>query len=308
MPEALVAEPLESRHLFSVYAPILKSLTTPEGVTEIEALASDSGLDVEDEVVRASGWVDSFPYLETHGHFTWGKHKDSLILGDIKECRLVTPEWVKSHFGEDTEVVGACVYMRGYIYPVTDEMSQRMKDAIQECCAILKVGGRLGISIEGVRVRTAIEQIAGKQVSVTYRAQATGALITPNPVNPRVRVRLLKSLSEAFADGEEEDDTGEIGVFVCKGIEGLPVPQAKEVSSHSDVEALPPGILQDLAGELRNMAKSLMQAGAGVNAAEFTGGRALGKEHDGRQCRRRKKRRKRRATALDADLQTTTLR
>ena len=62
--------------------PLRKSASDGDdnGPMPVEGIASDEGLDLESEAVRASAWEDSLPYLESQGHFEDFNHKDILPL------------------------------------------------------------------------------------------------------------------------------------------------------------------------------------------------------------------------------------
>jgi hypothetical protein len=68
------------------------------GPMPVEGIASDDGLDLEGEAVRASGWEDSLPYLESQGHFEDLNHGD-ILLGGTKKARLVDATWVEERSG-----------------------------------------------------------------------------------------------------------------------------------------------------------------------------------------------------------------
>ncbi len=199
-----------------IQMPIVKAVEQDDGRIRIHGIASDSGLDVENEIVKASGWIDSLTYLEQQGHFNFD-HTDA-ILGDIQKARIVDPDWVQERFG--TRPSGKALYLEGTVYAPNDEMPEDQRRALQQVRGILQAGGRLGLSVEGARVRSAPQLINGQQVAVTTRALATGCSITPHPINPRtfaVPMTLAKSLSAALSTTEEVQ--GNTVVVVCGSLE-----------------------------------------------------------------------------------------
>jgi len=199
-----------------IQMPILKAVEQEDGCMRIHGIASDSGLDVENEIVKASGWIDSLTYLEQQGHFNFD-HTEAL-LGDIQKARIVDPDWVQEKFG--IRPSGKALYLEGTVYAPNDEMPEDQRQALQQVRGILKAGGKLGLSVEGSRVRSAPQIVDGKQVTVTTRALATGCAITPRAINPRtfaVPMTLAKSLSAALSTTEQIE--GNTVVVVCGSLE-----------------------------------------------------------------------------------------
>jgi len=201
---------------FLIEFPVLKAIERDDGAIEVEGIATDEGLDLESEIVKASGWVDGLAYLEKHGHFNWD-HDPNVILGDITKARVVDLDWVEKKFG--FRPVGNAVYVKGVVYAPNDEMPEPVQQRLRYARGLLKAGAKLGLSIEGARIKSAVDQIKGHDVLRTQQAVPYAVAISPAPVNARTilrPVRIAKSLSEALMGEGEEAATPVL--YVCKGI------------------------------------------------------------------------------------------
>lgn len=219
---------------FALQFPVCKAIQRPDGVLEFDALASDEGLDIENERIAASGWVDSLQYLTQQGRVGWNHHKvkigdkwQPIPIGDISEARIVTPQWALEHFGDRlvTAPIGKCVYVKGHLYKPNDNMGTDQLAALELARGTMAGGGALGISLEGGRVDSApVATGNGGFITQTTRAVCHTAELTPSPMNSRtlaLPMRLAKSLSGMVAgEAEESEDVApdEPMVFVCKGV------------------------------------------------------------------------------------------
>ncbi|MFA7086298.1 MAG: hypothetical protein WC145_06490 [Aliarcobacter sp.] len=312
--------------------PVIKSVRGANGDYIIEGIASDEGLDLESEVVKATGWLKHIDYLVNQGKITWD-HQPGLILGEILQAEVKTPEWVQKHFG--FQPTGRALYLKARVVAPNDEMDPDQRKALQVCRGLLESGVQLGLSMEGARVRSLPAQIGGQEAVETVEVVPTGCSITPSPVNPRGVCRLAKSLSEAVAE-QGEDEQGP-AVLVCRGVpESLahgggstldPSPTGADLAagarelvgmlksalapaqrSTSEVKSMPGDIGgRELAKQARDfvvVVKAMLDTGYGTDSRELRGGAALRRSGLGRERVRkaRKKDRYERAVAAGAKL------
>lgn len=311
--------------------PVIKSVRGANGDYIIEGIASDEGLDLESEVVKAAGWLKHIDYLVNQGKITWD-HQPNLILGEILQAEVKSPEWVQEHFG--FQPTGRALYLKARIVAPNDEMDEEQRRALQVCRGLLESGVQLGLSMEGARVRSLPAQIGGQEAVETVEVIPTGCSITPSPVNPRGVCRLAKSLSEAVAQGMEEGQ--EPAVLVCRGVpesiraESDQAPNgdvrgadlaagARELvgmlkgaltaqRSTSEVKDMPGDIGgRELAKQVRDLVtviKAMLATDYGTDSKELRGGAALRRSGLGRERVRkaRKKDRYERAVAAGAKL------
>lgn len=207
---------------FAIQFPIIKAVTHNDGTMEFEGIASDEGLDLENEIVKASGWTDSLGYLTQKGRVGWNHAKvrigdkvSNVPIGDVVEAKIVSPAWISDHFGELTAApIGHGVYVRGMLYKPNEDMLPDQERALMLARGTLAGGGSLGISLEGARVGSTADP---EGITHTPRAVCHTVELTPSPMNGRtfaVPVRLAKSLSEALCG---EGELTEPAVFICKG-------------------------------------------------------------------------------------------
>lgn len=275
------ARPLNGDHMASAYAetehaehaehepfflnfPVSGVEETETGEIVIRGIASDEGLDLENEMVKATGWLDGLEYLCQQGKVNWD-HDAANPIGDIDKARIVDADYVEKRYG--FRPVGKAVEVELRLWKPNDEMNPIQKEALQRARGIALAGGRMGLSMEGVRLHSVAGEVKGQPVMQTQKAWPYGIALTAYPVNPRGvarTVRVAKSLSELIAGTGEEGTI--VDLFLCKG----------------GVEQLPGGITMngsDIAKGLREIVEmtkgALLETGYGTDSLQLTGGAAL---------------------------------
>jgi len=201
-----------------LHVPIAKSVEDEDGRLWVEGIASDESVDLENEIVKASGLVDSLDLLEERGVFNWD-HGQTIVgrptvceLIDVEEARRRFPE-LREWFGRD--FVGDRVfYIRGYI-DAPAEGEPVSPDLLNARHALLH-GHPLGFSLQGGRVkRGEAGGPDGRIYPATEQAVITAVALTPCPINQNSVARLAKSLSAAMQQACED---GEPVVVVAKSL------------------------------------------------------------------------------------------
>jgi hypothetical protein len=199
-----------------VLLPVTKAVELEDGRLEVEGIASDESVDLEEEIVKASGLVDTLRILEERGVLDWDHGR---TIGQIDKARLIPVEEARERFPELREWFGRdyqgrrVFYLHGWVdAPLPDEPENR---ALLDARHALKSGHRLGFSISGGRVRRGqTEGPDGRIYPSTEQAILTRVALTPCPVNTNTVARLAKSLSAAM----EEPAGDEPVLVVAKGV------------------------------------------------------------------------------------------
>lgn len=247
--------------------PLLKAVKAGDGRFYLEGVASDQRLDLEHESTLASAWEEGLEYLKSQGKLNWN-HNPNIILGEIVEAKRVTPEWALEHLGVET--VGDAIYTKAFLYEPNDEMSEETRAKLQMVRGLLAADGRIGLSIEGARVRSMGQMIQGVPALKTTRAIPCALAATTHPINSGGIGRqalMAKSLSELL-DGEGEEAEGFLGVFVCKGVEEpatvalAPVEVQVTVQGEASEEQLAAAVRKSVARSMPGYERAALQARA----------------------------------------------
>ncbi|MGD9496243.1 MAG: hypothetical protein AB7Y46_08030 [Armatimonadota bacterium] len=191
-----------------VHVPIAKAVTAQDGALIVEGIASDESVDLEAEIVKASGLADTIQLLQERGVLTWDHGK--VNIGRVLEARLIPraqaqerfPE-LKNWFGRD--FVGDKVfYLKAAVDPPPPEGEPVPADLVNARLGLLN-GHRLGFSLEGARLRRgAAEGPDGRLYPSAEQVLITKVSLCSSPMNTNSVVRLAKSLSAALAAPGEE--------------------------------------------------------------------------------------------------------
>ena len=185
-----------------LYLPVAKAVELADGRLEIEGIASDESVDLEAEIVKASGLLDTLPILEERGVIDWDHGR---IIGVVDKARLIPVEEAQKRFPELKEWFGRdyqgrwVFYLHGWIdAPLPDEPENK---ALLDARHALKSGHRLGFSVSGGRVRRGqTKGPDGRVYPSTEQAVLTRVALTPCPINTNTVARLAKSLSAALQE------------------------------------------------------------------------------------------------------------
>lgn len=254
---------------WAAIVPIRKSVLNDDGSIAVDGIASDSSLDLQNEKVPQDLLEKSLPYLSQWGKLNWDHGKDD--IGDVFEARRISADEAAQEFGLTVDPGGG-TYIKGRIYPLGDAAlaPEDLKTAHHRC----QVGARLGFSLEGAAIRKSTGEIQA--------VLANRVALCPQAVNLNAVARVCKSLSEFFSgetgetqpeDNVEQNPDALILCPTLKAIEATP----------EEPEEEPGHCVRVSKGLWQAVFKAAMAAGSGVNAAEFTGGRALQREHLGKK-------------------------
>lgn len=199
-----------------LYLPVAKAVELADGRLEIEGIASDESVDLEAEIVKASGLLDTLPILEERGVIDWDHGR---IIGVVDKARLIPVEEAQKRFPELKEWFGRdyqgrwVFYLHGWIdAPLPDEPENK---ALLDARHALKSGHRLGFSVSGGRVRRGqTKGPDGRVYPSTEQAVLTRVALTPCPINTNTVARLAKSLSAALQEPQGDEPV----VVVAKGV------------------------------------------------------------------------------------------
>ncbi len=200
-----------------LYLPIAKAVQAADGRLEIEGIASDESVDLENEIVKASGLESTLRILEERGVIDWdhGRH-----IGQIDKAALIPVEEAQERFPELNEWYGRdyrgrkVFYLHGWIdAPVEDEPENR---DLLDARHALKAGHRLGFSVSGGRLkRGEARGEDGRIYPATEQAVLTKVALTACPINTNTVARVAKSLSAAM---QTPPDPSEPVMVVTKGL------------------------------------------------------------------------------------------
>ena len=196
--------------------PVTKAVELADGRLEVEGIASDESVDLEEEIVKASGLMDTLRILEERGVLDWDHGR---TIGQIDKARLIPVEEATTRFPELRDWFGRdyqgrrVFYLHGWVdAPLPDEPENR---SLLDARHALKAGHRLGFSVTGGRVRRGqTEGPDGRIYPSTEQAILTRVALTPCPVNTNTVARLAKSLSAAMQEPEGDEPV----VVVAKGV------------------------------------------------------------------------------------------
>ena len=230
------------RFEWAVYGPIVKAVEDELGRLWVHGIASDESVDLENEIIKASGLVDTVDLLEQRGVFNWD-HGER-VIGKVTKAQLIPVAQAMEMFPEISEEFARelqgekAFYLQGYVdAPDQHEPNSDLENARWT----LKKGYPLGFSLQGGRVRQGAAVASdGSLHPATEQAIVTKVALTTCPINLSSYATLMKSVSQAVAHLRDHPD---------------------------DRDGLPIAII----------AKG-MAAGGGTDAASFTGGRALTRE------------------------------
>jgi hypothetical protein len=220
---------------WQVVFPMVKAARTDDGRLVIEGIASDESVDLENEIVKASGLLDTIPLLQERGVMDW--NHGGAIIGRPTVVKHISREEAEMMFpevygpGGKTKLVGDNVlYVKAYL----DEQipGEPVNADLATARAAVINGYPLGFSLEGGRLkRGEAKDPRGWTYPSAEQVVATRVALCTCPMNQNTFARMAKSLSAAMS--------------------------------------MSPG-----AGTVTVIEKGLM-AGTGADAAAFTGGRAL---------------------------------
>lgn len=243
---------------FSLWYPMLKSFQQDDGTLVHEGIISDEGEDYQGDQVPYALLQKSLPYLRHWGKYNWEHHiaprvPGAIPVGDVWEVNPIDPAEALRDFG--VAITGQGTRTRGSVYPINEPESA--PEDLKAARHMLLSGGRMGYSLDGGIMRR-----AGKVTAVL----ATQIAMTSQPINPATYCRLAKSVGEALdmLANPEEAPPGATGPRVVIMSPLRVAPAREETVTLSRTFFL-------------GMVKA-MEAGGGVDAEQFTGGRALGRE------------------------------
>lgn len=291
--ESLLNDLPEVNLPFQYWLPITKSATDSiTGEIKHEGLATDESLDVEDDLIPHDLLRKSIPYLNNHGRFNWDHGPD---IGDVLDARIITAEEAARIYPE-AQVLNRAMNVKGTVWPLVDPRiaPDELKTAHHQFLA----GARLGYSLDGKVLRNP----RSREITAMFVPKVA---ITGSPINGNTTCRLVKSLTALIksAAGVGEEAAGQTALL---GVVVANTPGLRDNPGRvDDYISIPKSMFDNMVASLL---KSCMMAGGGVNAAEFTGGRALGRESLGRSVHtplwggddrpKKKRRRKRKKGAV----------
>jgi len=178
---------------FNIPLEIVKAERTSDGQMRIHGIASDESLDLQNEVVKASGLAESLEYLKT-----WGKFNDDhkrIFLGDIDQAEITTRGALaaKGLPCRPDQVSTPCVYVAGYLFPKVAR-ARHYWDVIQS-------GGRVGMSVQGRPLAAPITVKSGDGQSehrMWTKLFANQVALTVQPINTSTWVGIQKSFERKF--------------------------------------------------------------------------------------------------------------
>jgi hypothetical protein len=259
---------------FEVVVPMCKSLTQvqEDGSIILGGVASDNSLDLQRERVPPTLLQKCLPYLSQWGKVNWNHRPDD--IGDVFEARLMTAAEVEKQFGRQIE--GQGTFLKSRLYPLVpmnngvDVNSEDLKTAHHR----VRAGARMGWSLQGAAVRKSggISAVFANKVALCPQAINTNSFATV----------MAKSLGAVMDLIDEEGraeailkSAGENPHFL------ISCPDLEEAigAAPVNIPAPLPGQVTISRSVLTRLVKSaIMTAGGGVDAAEYTDGRALGRE------------------------------
>lgn len=224
-----------------LHFPIAKAVEDDDGRLWVEGIASDESVDLQNEIVKASGLEGTLNLLEERGVFNWDHGKAT--IGRPTQCSLMDAEEARKRFPElkewfDRDFVGDKVfYLKGYVDPPA-EGEQPSEDLHNARHALLH-GHPIGFSLEGGRLQRGAVKRNGVTYPSTEQAVLTKVAITNCPINKNSVARLAKSLSAAMQDDAEGD--GPVVVLA----KGLSAGSGTDSSSFTGGRAMTPESLHD---------------------------------------------------------------
>jgi len=265
---------------FEMVIPLCKAIeeTQPDGSFILGGVCSDPSLDLQRERVVNSPKAMAFTldFLPRWGKVNWihGAHN----IGDVLEARLISAEEVAQQFGKQIEGDQG-TFVKSRIYPIVPEAPQDLRDAHYH----IQAGARLGWSLQGRAVRDLTK-------GVVTASLANKVALCPQPVNMNSFATVLaKSLSDMV---EVLDGTTQADVLAQAGAENPGfVISYPELAGTDRIGTLPAGIPSPGPWQVtlsqsvltRIIQKAIMGATgsggeSGMDAAQYEGGRALGRE------------------------------
>ena len=235
----------------NVWMPMVKAMVAddkdPNGTIIHHGIASDNSVDLEGDMCRQEIVAKSLPYLRDWGTFNWMHQQED--IGNVLEARVMSASAIADLLGRT--VVDAGTYVKGTLYPIVD-VSIAPKDLITARHRML-ADARLGYSLHGtlVRNRTGVSAVFANAVA-----------IAPQPMNTNAAAMMLHKSITAAADayvGHTEEPEGMQVVYPL--LAGETIAPADTVTISKPYFGL--------------LLRKAMMAGGGVDAAQFTGGRAL---------------------------------
>ncbi len=228
-----------------LYLPIAKAVQAADGRLEVEGIASDESVDLENEIVKASGLVDTLRILEERGVIDWDHGR---IIGAIDKAAIIPVEEAIERFPELREWYGRdyagrrVFYLHGWVdAPLPDEDEPDNQDLL-DARHTLKAGHRLGFSVSGGRLRRGQTQGPdGRIYPSTEQAVLTRVALTPHPINLNTVARMAKSLSAAMSEPEGDGPV----VVIAKGMEGLSAGAGTDHAGFGGGRSLVPESLHD---------------------------------------------------------------
>jgi len=201
---------------FEIYFNMLKAISAEDGRVYIAGVASDPSLDLDGEVVDASGFPLGVDYLKKWGKFNWN-HATGLgaVIGNVTNAGFISKSAAKSKYGVD--INGTGVEIEGWLPPLSLEPDNPY---LKEFHRMAKSGYKLGFSMHGRYAGKRMDTTDdGREVLVATPGFVSQVAITPGPKNSNA-VCLVKSLSAAITPREHgEEDPWPL--YICPDLGSL---------------------------------------------------------------------------------------
>lgn len=281
---------------FRVMVPIIKSVADADtGEIHHHGIASDESLDIQNDAVLQQMVSKSYSYLAKWGKFNWDhmprdERLPAVDIGEVLGAEWVSPKQAQERFGVSIEKSGTAVW--GTVYPLLDGIDNPPE--LVTAHRMFRVGARLGYSLDGFAVRKS----NGDFDSILVNRVA----ICPQPINVNATCkRVVKSLAGALEHiGISDEELPEMLQDLPDAPDLLVAYEALRQPDDGHVrisKALFGRLVHAVCGTRNHprlgglaeaLDKSMLEAGTGVDAEKYEGGRALQKENNGKRRRRKK--------------------
>lgn len=274
---------------FRVMVPIIKSVADADtGEIHHHGIASDESLDIQNDRIAQQLIAKSYGYLSRWGKFNWDHHP--VDIGEVMGAEYATPEQAGERFGVSIEKGGTAVW--GTVYPLLEGIDN--PPDLVTAHRMFRSGARLGYSLDGIAVRKSNGDFDGIFVN--------RVAICPQPINVNATCkRVVKSLAGALEHiGISDEELPEMLQDLPEAPDLLVAYEALRQPDDGHVrisKALFGRLVHAVCGTRNHprlgglaeaLDKSMLEAGTGVDAEKYEGGRALQKENNGKRRRRKK--------------------
>lgn len=274
---------------FRVMVPIIKSVADADtGEIHHHGIASDESLDIQNDRIAQQLIAKSYGYLSRWGKFNWDHHL--VDIGEVMGAEYATPEQARERFGVAIEKGGTAVW--GTVYPLLEGIDN--PPDLVTAHRMFRSGARLGYSLDGIAVRKSNGDFDGIFVN--------RVAICPQPINVNATCkRVVKSLAGALEHiGISDEELPEMLQDLPEAPDLLVAYEALRQPDDGHVrisKALFGRLVHAVCGTRNHprlgglaeaLDKSMLEAGTGVDAEKYEGGRALQKENNGQRRRRKK--------------------